>query len=91
MRVSAVRRFIPWGHNMKPYYFEGHIQQELSYSQAKLWVGMSQRMRERWRITKRQFGQNVITVVLTYSFYKYLKNCDYEGHRKNHALYVNDE
>ena len=48
-------------------------------------------MRERWRITKRQFGQNVITVVLTYSFYKYLKNCDYEGHRKNHALYVNDE
>merc|ERR1711953_407723 len=82
MRVSAIRRFVPWGHNMKPYYLEGHVQQELTYSNAKMWVGMSQRMRERWRITKRQMVQKGPEVIFCYAFYKVVKNADYEYHRK---------
>ena len=90
MRVTAVRRFIPWGHNMKPYYMEGQITQEMSFSQAKRWVGMSQRMRERYRITKRQFMQRGPGAILTYAFYKFVKNVDYEAHKKDHSLFLND-
>merc|ERR1712048_939544 len=73
LRVTSARMMPPWGHNARPYFFQGHYFTMMSYSRAKLWPGQFQRFWERKRITERQITQWALPVGLFYSYYRYLR------------------